>query len=171
MGVDGGVFLFIPVDYTKDSLHLMQLKYRPKLWQIKNLRIDLGLSPSKGGTFYISPTQPFHLSATTVDLAITVPLYFNLSRNLNVFFASGFNGSYYLSSKTLLQNGTQPPEVVIEKTNLGILIEFGFFVGSIDNPILIISNRLLEQLTAKYKLREFAITLSIPIAKKFGRVK
>lgn len=171
MGLDAGVFLYCPVaKQVKDSLHILQLKYRPRQWSIQNLRFDIGLSPNKGSTFYTSSTESFHLRATAIDLSVSVPLYFTTTEKINGYFSSGAYGCYFLSQRVILNPSSQPP-VFVPNVYLSIFLEFGFLIGKLDNPTLMISNRFLEQITGTYRIREFSVMLGIPIQKKFGRIK
>ena len=102
-------------------------------------------------------------------MGISIPLYFKPSDDVNAYFASGISGSYYLSNRVVANGGSPPPDVYIQNFSAGITLEFGFLVGKPGNPVLLFSNRFLEQLIGNYKFREFSISVGIPISKKFGR--
>lgn len=167
-----GLFCLIPVrNSLKDtSVHLLVLKqrYRPKPWSIRHLRFDVGFTP-KAGTFFLSQTQSFNLIAKGLDLTLSAPLYYKPSDRTNIYFASGFNGCYYFS--TQINNPLVAPDVKIDNYSIGLVLEIGFLVGEIENPVLFIGHRFQEQVTGTYRFREFSITMCIPILKKFGRIR
>lgn len=168
MDIGVGLFVLFPIHaLSKDSTNLLQLKYRPQPWVIRNLRIDVGFLPNRGGTFYASQTQPFHLTARGIDLGLSIPLYFKPSETVNAFFSSGINGCYYFSTRTT--SSSPIPDVYFQNYSIGIMLDFGFLIGKINNPTLFISSRFLEQLTGNYRFREFSVNVGIPISKKFGR--
>jgi hypothetical protein len=167
MGTGLGFFLIMPMDFDSAKVRVGKWNWRPRFWVPKQLRIELGMT-QRFGTFYFSG-QPFHIGTAPIELSLVVPWYFTVSDLLHASFGPGFHGSYYPRAWVTTDGSTPVPDVKFQDFSLGCSLEFGLLIGRLDNPVLVINNRIYYQLTRGYEFQEFAVTFGLPFHKKKRR--